>query len=187
MLALVRRRDDGGGTLGGLCLLSVPASEKTWLRGPSRDSFVLVLPRRLGVSAVKSLCSLFRRSLGRLLRRGLAETALHHIVGIGGNGAVAPQPAHHLGKNHAAELLPVKVHAPRVVHVVTLLREGLHQPDILVEPIALLVVSAGAHAPIVVPPVAQEYANGLLLARQHSVRIHKAALQVHEAADAAEH
>src|SRR4051794_14117019 len=82
---------------------------------------------------------LLRRFSG-LLARGLAEAALHHILGIGVHRAIAPEPAHHLRQNHAAEFLAVEVHAPRVIHVVPLLRESLHEPDVLIKPVALLVI-----------------------------------------------
>src|SRR5437870_12925756 len=76
------------------------------------------------------------------LRRRLAETALHHVLRIRGNRAIAPQPAHHLRQDRAAHFLAVEVHAPRVVHVIALVREGLPQPDILEKPVACCVVVA---------------------------------------------
>ena len=50
------------------------------------------------------------------------------------------------------------VDPPRVVDVVALVGERLHQPDVLVEPVALLIVgaAAAADAAIVVPPVLQK-------------------------------
>src|SRR5437016_3347971 len=110
--------------------------------------------RAVGAACVARQLSVLLRSFSRLFRRGLAEAALHHVLWIGGNGTIAPQPAHHLRQDHTAELLPVKVHTPRVVHVITLLRQGLHQAHVLKEPIALLVVIAvAAKTAIVVPPV----------------------------------
>src|SRR5262249_40086429 len=66
-----------------------------------------------------------------LPERRLAESALHHIVRIGRNRAVAPEPAHHLRHDRAPELLAVQVHPPGIVDIITLLRESLHQTDIL--------------------------------------------------------
>src|SRR5581483_3013461 len=86
-----------------------------------------------------------------------------------------------------AELLPVQIHPPRVVHVVALLRERLHQPDVLVEPVALLVVDAVAEPAVVVAAVAQEDADRLLLARQHALGVDMPTSQVDEAAHVAEY
>jgi hypothetical protein len=55
----------------------------------------------------------------------LAEAALHHVVGVGGDRPVAPEPAHHLRHDRTAEFLAVPVHAPRVVDVIPLARERL--------------------------------------------------------------
>src|SRR6266545_8368343 len=81
----------------------------------------------------------------------------------------------------------MKIHAPRVVYIVALLRQGLHQANVLIEPVALLVVHAVADAPVVIPPVAQIDANRLLLARQHFFWIDVPAAQIHETADIAQH
>src|SRR5262249_44841121 len=83
-----------------------------------------------------------------LPRCRLAVTPLHLIPRVGGHRAVPPQPPHHLRQDRPAELLPVPVHPPRVVHVVPLLREGLHQPHVLVEPVPRLVVPAVAEAAV---------------------------------------
>src|SRR6266699_4170549 len=80
-----------------------------------------------------------RRSL-RLLRCWLAKRALYHVARVRGHRSIAPQPAHHLRHNSAAKLLPVEIHSPRVVHIVPFLPESFHQPHILKEPVALLVV-----------------------------------------------
>src|SRR5690242_7972627 len=56
-----------------------------------------------------------------LPRCRLAVTPLHLIPRVGGHRAVPPQPPHHLRQDRPAELLPVPVHPPRVVHVVPLL------------------------------------------------------------------
>src|SRR2546421_1419837 len=52
----------------------------------------------------------------------------------------------------------------RSVQVVTLLRERLHQPHILEEPIPLLVVNTVADTAIIISAVAQEDSDRLLLA-----------------------
>src|SRR6185312_3846521 len=113
----------------------------------------------------------------------LPEGTLHLVLRIGGYRAVPPQPTHHIRQDRPAELLSVPVHPPGVVHVVALLGEGLHQPDVLVEPIPLLVVLAvAAHPAVVVPAIAQVHADRLLLARQHLLRVDVPAPQVDEAA-----
>ena len=99
------------------------------------------------------------------LRGRLAKSPLHHVVWVRGYGSIAPQPSHHVWHDRPTEFLAVQVYAPRVVHVITLLRESLHQPHILQEPVELLVVDAVAGAAIIVPPVAQEYPDRLLLTR----------------------
>jgi hypothetical protein len=60
---------------------------------------------------------------------------------------IAPQPAHHFGKYGLQHLLAVAVDTPRVINVVALLREGLLQPDILIEPVASLIVVTVAPQP----------------------------------------
>src|SRR6185503_11445257 len=63
----------------------------------------------------------------------------------------------------------------------------LHQPDVLIEPVAPLVVGAVASdAAVVVPAVLQKDPNGLLLALPDDVGVGVAAAQVHEAADDAQ-
>src|SRR5215207_3849211 len=57
--------------------------------------------------------------------------SLGGITRVGGDRMVAPEPAHHLRQNGAAHRLAVTVHAPGIVDVVALLRERLHQPDVL--------------------------------------------------------
>src|SRR5580658_6745221 len=119
--------------------------------------------QRCGYAATYSAAAGLKNRQARrpVLLFRLAERPLHHVVRIGGDRAVAPQPSHHLRQDGSAVFLTVQIHAPCVVHVVTLLRESLHQPDILEEPVALLVVGAAASdAAIVVAAVAQEYANG---------------------------
>ena len=82
----------------------------------------------------------------------------------------------------------MEIHAPGVIHVVSLGRERLHQPYILIEPVAILVVFPSApESAIVVAAVAQEHANGLLLGGQHAIGIHLPAAQIHKAADIAQH
>src|SRR5882724_6394161 len=117
----------------------------------------------------------------------LAECPLHHVVRVRGHRAVAPQPAHHVGHDRAAELLPVKIHTPRVVDVVTLLCESLHQPHVLEEPVSLLVINTVANATIIVPPVAQKHSNRLLLGRQYAFGIYMSAPKVHETAHVAQY
>jgi hypothetical protein len=50
----------------------------------------------------------------------------------------------------------MEIHSPRVIHVVALLRERLHEPYILVKPVEALIVDGllGAHAAIVITPIA---------------------------------
>src|SRR6266850_62400 len=122
-----------------------------------------------------------------LLGDRLVETSLHRVVRIRGHWSIAPQPAHHLRHDRAAKLLPVQIHAPRVVHVVTLLCEGLHQPYILQEPIALLVVNTVADAAIIISPVAQKDSDRLLLACQYPFGIYVSTPNICETAHVAQH
>ena len=89
--------------------------------------------------------------------RRLPKAAFHRVVRVRGNGTVAPQPAHHIRQDRATVFLAVEVQSPSIVYVVALLRQSLHQADILIEPVArLIVLPAPAHAAIVVTPVAAE-------------------------------
>src|SRR5688572_3564767 len=102
---------------------------------------------------------------------------------------VAPQPPHHLGKNRPAHALAVCVHAPRVIHVVAFFGKRFHEPDVLKEPVAALVVAAAAsRAAVVVAPILQKDPYRLLLALANDVGIRVAAsiTEVHEAADDAQ-
>src|SRR5438477_7463665 len=105
---------------------------------------------------------------------------------VRGDRAIAPEPAHHLRHDGAAELLAVAIDAPRVVHVISLPCERLHQPDVLVEPVHLLVVAPSADAAVVVPAVAEEDADRLLPAREHALGVDIAAAEVDEAAHVAQ-
>ena len=74
---------------------------------------------------------------------------------------VAPQPAHHVGEDGAAVLLAVPADAPLIVEVVALVAQRLHQPHVLEEPVALLVVVAvPADAAVVVAAVLQKIRIG---------------------------
>src|SRR5579871_2346321 len=126
------------------------------------------------------------RSLFLLFSR-LAEGPLYHVVWVGRYRAVAPQPAHHLGHDRPAELLTVQVHAPCIVHVVTLFRKGLHQPYVLVEPVALLVVNAVAETAVVVPPIAQKNSDWLLFAGAHLLGVDVPTPEIDEATYVAQH
>src|SRR5215467_5363733 len=82
------------------------------------------------------------RTNPELLLPGRAERSLDRIVHVCRDRVIAPEPAHHLGKHRTSHALAVRVHAPRVVHVVALGGERLHQPDVLKEPVATLIVRA---------------------------------------------
>src|SRR5687767_5580734 len=71
------------------------------------------------------------RSQQSLSGSWLAESTLGHVVRVGRHWSIPPQPAHHLRHDGAAELLPVLIHAPGVVPVVTFLCESFHQSYIL--------------------------------------------------------
>src|SRR4051812_19007689 len=97
---------------------------------------------------------------------------------------VPPEPSHHVGEDRAALLLPVAADPPRVVHVVALFRQRLHQPDVLQEPVTGLVVGAvGADATVVVAAVLQEHPYRLAVVLPYEVTVRMAAAQVREAAD----
>src|SRR5205085_3955063 len=101
---------------------------------------------------------------------------------------IAPQPAHHLRHHHAPLLLAVPADAPGVADLVALLGQRLHQGDVLVEPVAPLIVGAAApDAAIVVAAILHEDADRLLLALADDLGIGVAAADVREAADDAEH
>src|SRR5438552_13252777 len=117
---------------------------------PARHPFFRLLKHSIPILLQRKKRTQYCRSLSLLFGR-LAEGPLHHVVRVGRYRSIAPQPPHHLGHDRPAELLTVQVHAPGVVHVVTLLRKGLHQPHVLVEPVALLVVNAVADAAVVAP------------------------------------
>src|ERR1039457_5901039 len=121
-----------------------------------------------------------------LLRR--IERPLHHIVNVRRNAVVAPQPTHHLGENRLQHLLAVPLNAPRVVHLVALFGERLLHADVLIEPIARLIVAAvGSQTPIIVPAIHQEDTNRLLLALADDIRIGISAANVGETTDVAQH
>src|SRR5690349_4244753 len=106
---------------------------------------------------------------------------------------VPPEPAHHFWQNRPTLLLPVQADAPSVVHVVALFRQCLGQPDVLIEPISLLVVfsaTATARAAIIIAAILHEDANRLLLLCQDLVGISAAAAgaaQIGEAAHDRDH
>src|ERR1017187_5484208 len=121
-----------------------------------------------------------------LLRR--IERPLHHIVNVRRNAVVAPQPTHHLGENRLQHLLAVPLNAPRVVHLVALFGERLLHADVLIEPIARLIVAAvGSQTPIIVPAIHQEHTQRLLIALADNVRIGISAANVSETTHVAQH
>src|ERR1700730_8103118 len=121
-----------------------------------------------------------RRQL--LLLPGLVERPLDRVVDIGRDRMIPPEPSHHLGQNRSAHSLAVSVHAPRVVHVVALVGERPHQPHVLVEPIAALIVgaAAAAHTSVVISSVLQKDPNGPLVALLDDIGVRIAAAQIHE-------
>src|SRR5436309_5889604 len=122
----------------------------------------------------------------RLLHR-LVERTLDGIVRIGGHRMIPPEPAHHVGKYRAALLLSVTADAPRVIEVVALVGESVHEFDVLHEPVARLVVlPVAADAAIVVAAVLKVDPDRFLLGLPHDVGVRVAAAQVREAADDAE-
>src|SRR4051812_45487193 len=58
----------------------------------------------------------------------LVEPSVHRVLRVGGHRTIPPPPPHHLRQDRSAELLPVPVYPPRLVHVVSLLGEGTNQP-----------------------------------------------------------
>src|SRR5882672_7024578 len=66
-----------------------------------------------------SILYLLGRCAGWLLigcfHRRMAEGTLHRVIRVGGNGLVAPEPAHHFREDRPALLLAVIADAPRVV------------------------------------------------------------------------
>src|SRR4051812_24771719 len=95
---------------------------------------------------VAAMCASRPQTNTRLLRRfragrrrrrgGFPEGAFLLVCGIRRHRLITPEPAHHAGENRAALFLTVVTNAPHVVHVVAFLGEGLHEADVLVEPIA---------------------------------------------------
>ena len=78
---------------------------------------------------------------------------------------VTPKPAHHLGQHGTGMFLAVSADTPDIVHVIASLCHSLRHADILIEPVAVLMVLAiPAYSAVVVAPVLQEDAQGLLLA-----------------------
>lgn len=120
--------------------------------------------------------------------RRRVEGLLDRIARVDRCGMIAPEPTHHVRQDRAAHFLAVAIHSPCVVHVITFLRQGLHQPDVLEEPVTLLVVvPVGIQGSIVVTAVLQENADGLLFGGTHQLGIYVAAPQIYETADDAQH
>src|SRR5690349_19633412 len=131
---------------------------------------IIEVPER-GSPVTTIINSIVAQRLLLLLYR-LAKRSLDRVVRIGGYRTIAPQPAHHFRQNLTPKLLPMQVHAPRIVHVISLLREGFHQTDILIEPVALFVINpAPSDAAIVVPAIAQKNSDGFLIGCEHTIGI----------------
>src|SRR5579884_268697 len=119
---------------------------------------------------------------------GAVERALHSIVNVGGDGLVAPEPAHHLRENRSQHLLTMELDAPAVVHVVALFGKRLLHAHVLIEPVpALIVSSVRVQAPVVIAAIHKKHANGLLFAPADDIRVSIAATDIREAADIAQH
>src|SRR5262245_48427864 len=129
------------------------------------------------------------RGSGRtLFRRRIVEAALDRVVRVGGDAVIAPEPAHHIGKDRAPLLLSVAADAPRVVQIVALVGQRAHQPHVLQEPVARLVVLAvTSDAAVVVAAVLQVDADRLPVGPPDDVGVGVTAAEVGEAADDAEH
>src|SRR5687767_5359707 len=61
----------------------------------------------------------------QLILLGLIERPLDFIGRVRRYRMVAPQPPHHLRQDRSAHPLAMRVHAPRVIHVVALFRKGV--------------------------------------------------------------
>jgi len=57
------------------------------------------------------------RPIKALFASPAPKAALHHVVRIRRHRPIAPKPSHHIGQNCPAHLLPMEVHAPRIIHV----------------------------------------------------------------------
>ena len=100
---------------------------------------------------------------------------------------VAPEPAHHVREDRAPLLLAVQPDSPGVGHVVARVRERLHQPYVLQEPVAPFVVLAVASdAAVIVAAVLQVNPNRLLRVVPNEIGVGISAAQVREAANDAE-
>src|SRR3954470_6594459 len=97
---------------------------------------------------------------------------------------IAPKPAHHVRQNRAALLLPMQADAPGVIEVVSLLRQCIGEANVLIKPVARLVVfSILSHAAMVVAAILHEDANRLFLSCQYFFRIDMSSSEICEAAD----
>ena len=85
------------------------------------------------------------------------EPPLDHVVHVGRDRVIPPQPAHHVRKNRAAVLLAVAADSPLEVEVVAFLGQRILQPHVLQEPVAQGVVSAAStDSAVVVAPILQD-------------------------------
>src|SRR5262249_25789644 len=104
-----------------------------------------------------------------------------------GNGLITPQPSHHFGHDRAAHCLPMTIHAPGIVNFVTLGAQSLHEPDVLVKPVARFVVGAvGGERAVIVAAVLKKDTDRFLFALQHDIRVLMPAPDISEASDNAE-